>query len=124
MKSELKFLKQNPVKVPKTPCTVPGAGAGMPRTATRNTGDFAWKSVAPKAGEAHEKTVKGKDYIYCPHHGDTKWALKISLLAGIEHKTGCRKMAEANAQAAAGTPDRMTAAVANISEEEGDEENI
>jgi hypothetical protein len=66
----------------------------------------------------HKKTVNGKAYIHCPHHGDTKWVLKVNQ-QGFEHKTGCRMMAEANATGA----DRLIAAVANI-EEEDDKEQI
>ena len=30
------------------------------------------------AGEPQAKTVNNKDYIYCPHHSDTKWVLKVN----------------------------------------------
>ena len=58
-----------------------------------NVGQYAWKGVAPKAGESLSKTVNGKEHIHCPHHGDTKWALKVDR-KGIEHATGCKKMRE------------------------------
>jgi hypothetical protein len=61
--------------------------------------------------------VNGKAYIHCPHHGDTKWVLKVNQ-QGVEHKTGCRMMAEANAA----TPDRMMAALANLDEEDEEEQ--
>jgi hypothetical protein len=128
MQTELKQLRQNPAK-PKAPSTTrPGAATPTgPNRATRNAGKFAWKGVAPKAGEAHEKTVEGKNYIFCPHHGTTKWVLKVNQ-QGIEHKTGCRMMAEANAQRANAAvdpnADRLTAALANVAEEGGVEETI
>lgn len=100
MRAELKHLKQNPArKAARTTNTRTTGSSGKSAPATgsgsnRNTGKFAWKGVAPKAGESHEKKVDGKDYIYCPHHESTCWVLKINR-QGIEHKTGCRKMAEA-----------------------------
>jgi len=60
-----------------------GARPGRP-----NTGQFAWKGIAPKAGEPNKKTVNGKSYYHCPHHGDTKWVLEFNR-EGIEHAVGC-----------------------------------
>jgi hypothetical protein len=60
-----------------------------PRKARANTGKWAWKSITPKPGEAHKKTVDGKAYIHCPHHGDTQWVLEVNR-EGVEHATGCR----------------------------------
>jgi hypothetical protein len=96
------------------------AGAGTTGTTNRNTGKFAWKAVAPKTGEAHEKSVNGKAYVHCPHHPGTSWVLKINR-QGVEHKTGCRMMAGANAKAV--NANRMVATVATI-EEEMDEDQI
>ena len=65
---------------------------------TRNTRPYAWKAIPPKAGESHEKKFKGKEYIYCPHHGDTAWVLKVNS-QNVDHKTGCteaNKIKEAN----------------------------
>jgi hypothetical protein len=50
---------------------------------TTNTGQWAWKDVAPKEGESLFKTVGGKEYVYCPHHATTKWVL------AHKHKDGC-----------------------------------
>jgi len=115
MQSELKQLRQNPTKVKAKP-----QGGGTKKSdsskANRNTGKFAWKGLAPKAGEPHEKTVDGKAYIYCPHHQSTKWVLKVNL-QGVEHKTGCRMMAEAST-------DKLVAAVANLDAEDDEEEQI
>jgi len=61
-----------------------GARPGRP-----NTGQFAWKGVIPKAGEPHKKSVNGKSYVHCPHHGDTKWVLEFNR-EGVEHVAGCR----------------------------------
>jgi hypothetical protein len=40
-----------------------------------NDGDFAWKNVAPKAGEPKKKVMKGKTYYWCTHHPSPMWAL-------------------------------------------------
>jgi hypothetical protein len=122
MQTELKQLKQNPPSKQKTRTPTGKTDDKKDGKKTnRNTGSFAWKGVVPKAGEAHEKTMNGKAYIYCPHHGDTKWVLKVSV-AGIEHKTGCRKMAESiQGGGTTATDAALVAAVANI--EEGEEDN-
>ena len=50
----------------------------------RDTGEWSWKSVAPTGAQPKEKTFKGKVYVYCMFHGDTKWVLKAN------HVGGCR----------------------------------
>ena len=83
------------------------------RTGPLNDGDWAWKSIAPLEGEPHTKKFCGKECICCPHHGETKWVLKIGR-RGVEHTTGCRAMAnqikqEAIAlQSTATTPTKST----------------
>jgi hypothetical protein len=117
MQTELKQLKQNS-KEPSGPSKPRGGGQ-----TNRNKGKFAWKGVAPKAGEPHEKTVNGKIYIYCPHHGDTKWVLKTNV-KGIEHKTGCTKMAQGAAPPpTTATGGQLVAALADADESDN-EENI
>jgi hypothetical protein len=129
MQAKMKVLEQNPkpravpairdpTKTARDKAKAAAAAAAAAAGNNRNSGKFAWKGVAPKTGEAHEKTVNGKAYIHCPHHGNTKWVLKVNQ-QGVEPKTGCRMMAEANATGG----DRLTAAVANI-EEEDDKEQI
>ncbi|CAB9525051.1 hypothetical protein SEMRO_1624_G286690.1 [Seminavis robusta] len=59
------------------------------RQGPNNIGEWAWKSVAPKEGEPKEKKFRNKQYIYCPHHGDTKWVLKVNR-QGVIHATNCR----------------------------------
>ncbi|CAB9517406.1 hypothetical protein SEMRO_854_G211300.1 [Seminavis robusta] len=59
------------------------------RRGPNNTGEWVWKGVEPKEGEPTEKKFRGKQYIYCPHHGSTKWVLKINR-QGIVHLTNCR----------------------------------
>lgn len=60
---------------------------------------FAWKAaIAPEPVEPHEKTANGKECVYCPHHGDTKWVLKTNR-DGVEHTTGCRVAAAARRNA-------------------------
>jgi hypothetical protein len=85
LKSELEVARrqivQKPAKEKKQTPAKPGP---------RNDGEWAWKAIPPaKEGESHAKSYKGKEYIYCPHHGDTKWVLKVNN-KGIEHATGCR----------------------------------
>jgi hypothetical protein len=125
MQSELKQLQQNAIKkAPQKANEKEKRGTSdSNEKGNRNTGKFAWKGVAPKNGESHEKTVNGKVYIYCPHHGDTKWVLKTNL-KGIDQKTGCRKMAEASQATGGDANQRLTLAVANIEAMEHDDENI
>lgn len=54
------------------------------KSGTKAKNDWAWKLIAPTGTQAKEKSFKGKDYIYCQHHGMTKWVLKSG------HKDGCR----------------------------------
>jgi hypothetical protein len=49
-----------------------------------NTGKWAWKDKAPKAGEAKSLTFEGRKYVHCPHHASTKWVL------ADKHKDGCK----------------------------------
>lgn len=65
------------------------AGSNSSRQGPKNDGEWAWKSIAPKDGEPKTKQFRGKKYIYCPHHGDTKWVLEVNN-KGIVHATGCR----------------------------------
>jgi hypothetical protein len=50
----------------------------------RDTGEWAWKSVAPTGSQPKEKTFKNKVDTCCMFHGDTKWVLKSN------HVDGCR----------------------------------
>jgi hypothetical protein len=73
----------------KTNKSGPSIKNNAPRTRTKgttgslNTGDWAWKDVAPKSGEALYKMVSGKEYVHCPNHATTKWVL------ASKHKDGC-----------------------------------
>jgi hypothetical protein len=122
MQGKILKLEQNP-KSTKPPRG--GGGATDTDKKNRNQGKFAWKGIAPKPSEPQEKTVNGKVYIYCPNHGDTKWVLKTNL-RGLDHKTNCSKKppAQAPAPAAAGNGGHLTAALANLAEEENEEETI
>jgi hypothetical protein len=42
---------------------------------TRNDGIFAWKDMAPGAGEPTSKVINGKTYYWCTHHPTPMWAL-------------------------------------------------
>ncbi|CAB9519988.1 hypothetical protein SEMRO_1063_G237100.1 [Seminavis robusta] len=99
-----------------------GATKTPPRKDQKGQGDkFAWKLVAPKQGEAQEKTVNGKNYIYCPYHDTTKWVLAVND-KGIDHRTGCTKAKEAKAAAAAAAiseTDATEAALAGAMEDVG-----
>jgi hypothetical protein len=45
------------------------------RTTRKDDGDFTWKGVAPKEGEAKSKVMKGKTYHWCTHHTNPLWSL-------------------------------------------------
>jgi hypothetical protein len=53
------------------------------KATSTNTGQWAWKDVAPKDGESLFKTVNNKEYVHCPNHATTKWVL------ASKHKDGC-----------------------------------
>jgi hypothetical protein len=93
MQTKIKQLEQNAKKTPKVRDSDKKEKAS-PSGTNKNKGRWAWKGIAPKDGEPHEKKVDGKLYIFCPHHGDTKWVLETNA-KGIKHKTGCTKRAEA-----------------------------
>jgi hypothetical protein len=42
---------------------------------SKNDGIFAWKDVAPGAGEPTSKVINGKTYYWCTHHPTPMWAL-------------------------------------------------
>ena len=65
------------------------AGKSATRTTHGNTGDWAWKGVAPVGNEPTERTFRGKKYIYCDH-GDTKWVLEEKR--GVKHIHACSKV--------------------------------
>ena len=67
----------------------------------RKDGDWAWKLTAPTGSQPKEKTFKGKAYIYCAFHGDTKWVLKSN------HADGCRNDPANKAKADAGKDDTV-----------------
>lgn len=96
MKAELHQTKQ--LVLTQNEKKAPGSGGNSNRTkaAPRNDGKYAWKSVAPAQGEPHTKTFEKRDYVYCPHHGDTKWVLKIGQ-GGKPHVGNCTKAAAAPA---------------------------
>jgi hypothetical protein len=70
-------------------------------------GSFAWKGIAPRVGEPTDKTVNGKDYIYCTHHSKTKWVLNMNR-EGIDHRSGCHATATARAGGGPTTPMAMS----------------
>jgi hypothetical protein len=41
----------------------------------KNEGVYAWKDVAPKAGESKTKEFKGKTYNWCVNHEHPQWSL-------------------------------------------------
>ena len=45
------------------------------------TGEWAWKKVAPTDEQQKTKKFRGKDYVYCPYHGNLKWVLAKSHVA-------------------------------------------
>jgi hypothetical protein len=51
------------------------ASQGINATLECSDGAFAWKEVAPKAGEPNKKKVKDKTYFWCTHHKQHQWTL-------------------------------------------------
>jgi hypothetical protein len=43
--------------------------------ARKNDDEYAWKDVAPKAGEPNKKRANGKDYFWCTRHKQPQWTL-------------------------------------------------
>jgi hypothetical protein len=41
----------------------------------KNEGSYAWKDIAPKAGDSKSKDVKGKTYYWCTNHEHPQWTL-------------------------------------------------
>jgi hypothetical protein len=41
----------------------------------KNDGDFAWKDLAPKAGDPTMKVVKDRNYHWCTRHKHPQWSL-------------------------------------------------
>jgi len=109
--------------------TQPAVSRNNNNSGSRNTGKYAWKSVAPKPDEPTRKEWEGKWYIYCPHHGDTKWVLEVSNRG--KHVEGCQALAAANATDHTGAPAnvamqattsddlRMARAMAHIMHQDG-----
>ena len=52
--------------------------------------------MAPGKGEPHEKEFNGNAYIYCLHHGDLQWVLKINK-KGKSHAENCAPRKKAGA---------------------------
>ncbi|CAB9531011.1 hypothetical protein SEMRO_3187_G344890.1 [Seminavis robusta] len=117
---EIIALKAQVVSLTASKQTSGTPSKATPRKDQKGQGDkFAWKLVAPKQGEAQEKTVNGKAYVYCPYHDTTKWVLEVND-KGVNHRTGCTKMKEAKAaEAAAGQGDATEAALAGAIEDVG-----
>jgi uncharacterized membrane protein YgcG len=61
-----------------------GGGRGGRGGRGRDTGEWAWKNVAPTGEESKEKLFRGIPYVYCPNHGATKWVLQK------KHSSGCK----------------------------------
>ncbi|CAB9523406.1 unknown protein [Seminavis robusta] len=119
---EIMVLKAEISQLRKKPSA---SGSAQPKKATtprqgKDDDKYAWKQVAPKDGEPHDKTVNGKEYIYCPHHETTKWVLKVNN-KGIEHRTGYSKLKDSSTSGSSGTGSdgSMAAALANATEEIG-----
>ncbi|CAB9526634.1 unknown protein [Seminavis robusta] len=117
---EIMVLKAEISQLRKTPSATGSSQQKKAATPRQGKDDdkYAWKQVAPKAGEPQEKKVNGKEYIYCPHHQTTKWVLKVNN-KGVEHRTGCSKLKESSSDANDGTNGSMAAALANATEEIG-----
>jgi hypothetical protein len=91
MKPELKETKKKLEQIKRQPnakSRIDGSSGGY--SAPCNTGKFAWKSITSATSEPHKKTFEGRNYIYCPHHGETKWVLETNR-CGIKHVDGCNE---------------------------------
>ena len=85
MMTRLEEKEKRLVQVKKTPKKKTTVNKSGPV----NDGDWAWKGVAPKAGEPRTRTFRNKKYIYCDH-GTTKWVLEEKN--GRKHKDHCSKL--------------------------------
>jgi len=103
MKAEINRLRQNPP-------TKKQAKEKVPAEKKNADAKWAWKLVAPKSGEPHEKAFEGKDYIYCPHHQTTKWVLKINR-KGKVHSENCEARNDAGSSAAGSGREQALASV-------------
>jgi hypothetical protein len=71
-------LKSKTRKVPggRTDTTGKPRDQGAARSGARkNDDEYAWKDVAPKAGEPNKKRANGKDYFWCTRHKQPQWTL-------------------------------------------------
>jgi hypothetical protein len=84
-----------------------GGGGGTPRK-SRNDAEWAWKGVAPTATQSKEKKFKGKEYVYCPFHGETKWVLKAKHANGCRNDPSTKAVPAAAKPAASQGPDKRT----------------
>jgi hypothetical protein len=64
--------RDRPGKGTKTPS---GTKKEEENKGRKNTGQFAWKDVAPKSGEPTTKVMGGKTYHWCTHHDKPQWTL-------------------------------------------------
>jgi hypothetical protein len=72
---------------------------------------FAWKLIPPKTGEPRTKTVEGKQYFFCPHHGTKgQWV--------IHNPEGCRAKGKKQNNSHRSTPNlEAVQAIVDFSEE-------
>ncbi|KAL3931853.1 MAG: hypothetical protein SGARI_004106, partial [Bacillariaceae sp.] len=90
MMSKLQATEKKLVQVPTKPRQSRSTNKKNDRrSGPTNDGVWAWKGVAPKAGEPTTKEFRGKKYIYCDH-GETKWVLEEKR--GVKHKDTCTKL--------------------------------
>jgi hypothetical protein len=113
LKNELLKVKKLEQDTPRK--ATPKKEGGPPRQPGRkNEGKWAWKAVAPGPNESKEKRMNGKDYVYCPHHGDTKWVLKTNR-QGVPHATGCRAAASGS-NSGSMTPVTLASTISSLTE--------
>lgn len=111
MFTELKHVKQQLVQNKSGKDKQGNDHEGRPNQAGRKqTGIFAWKNVAPAAGEPRKTDFKGKTYIYCPHHPDTKWVLETNRRGQphIDHCSMKKKAEDKETQLALAAMDNIT----------------
>jgi hypothetical protein len=73
--SSLRAKANKPGKPKATGKDIRAPGTNPDKDKLKHGGKFAWKDLAPKAGESHTKSMMGKMYYWCTHHPNPMWAL-------------------------------------------------
>jgi hypothetical protein len=112
MQNEVTKLRQNP----PTKKQVSGKDDSKLPPVRENDPRWAWKLVAPKAGEAQKKVFQGKTYIFCPFHNTTKWVLETNR-RGKDHATNCEDRVKAANSTGGSTGSTQAQALSSVMED-------